>query len=81
MTTVFVTHDQEEAMEVAEQIVVMNDGRSSRSARRATSTSSPANEFVMGFVGPVNQARRPSSCARTTSTSLLEPDRAAPWRR
>ena len=40
VTTVFVTHDQEEAMEVAEQIVVMNEGGSSRSARRASSTSS-----------------------------------------
>ena len=38
-TTVFVTHDQEEAMEVADRIVVMNQGASSRSARRASSTT------------------------------------------
>ena len=43
VTTIFVTHDQEEAMEVAEQIVVMNDGQaSSRRARRASSTSARA---------------------------------------
>ena len=36
VTTIFVTHDQEEAMEVAEQIVVMNAGGSSRPARRAS---------------------------------------------
>ena len=42
VTTIFVTHDQEEAMEVAEQIVVMNDGRDRAGRRaRATSTSSP----------------------------------------
>ena len=38
-TTVIVTHDQEEAMEVADEVVVMNKGRSSRSPARASSTS------------------------------------------
>ena len=59
VTTIFVTHDQEEAMEVAEQIVVINDGRIEQVGRaRPSSTSSPANEFVMSFVGPVEPARR-----------------------
>ena len=40
VTTIFVTHDQEEAMEVAEQIVVLNDGRIEQEGRRASSTSS-----------------------------------------
>ena len=42
VTTIFVTHDQEEAMDISDQIVVMNDGpdRAGR-ARRASSTSSP----------------------------------------
>ena len=40
VTTVFVTHDQEEAMEVADQIVVMNEGRVEQSARRTSSTTS-----------------------------------------
>ena len=56
VTTVFVTHDQEEAMEVADRIVVMNEGRIEQVGHaRASSTSSPANEFVMSFLGPVNR--------------------------
>ncbi len=40
VTTIFVTHDQEEAMDVSDQIVVMSDGGWSRWARRASSTRS-----------------------------------------
>ena len=58
VTTVFVTHDQEEAMEVADQIVVMNHGRVEQTAGARELYDEPANEFVMSFVGPVNQARR-----------------------
>ena len=39
VTTLFVTHDQEEAMELADQIVVISHGRSSRPARRPSSTT------------------------------------------
>jgi sulfate transport system ATP-binding protein len=55
VTTVFVTHDQEEAMEVADQIVVMNHGRVEQTAGARELYEEPANEFVMSFVGPVNQ--------------------------
>src|SRR3712207_1457333 len=55
VTTVFVTHDQEEAMEVAEQIVVLNEGRVEQVASPREVYERPANEFVMGFVGPVNR--------------------------
>ena len=55
MTTVFVTHDQEEAMEVAERIVVMNEGRIEQVGAPRELYESPANEFVMSFVGPVNR--------------------------
>jgi sulfate/thiosulfate transport system ATP-binding protein len=55
VTTVFVTHDQEEAMEVAEQIVVLNHGRIEQVGPPRELYSQPANEFVMGFVGPVNR--------------------------
>ena len=41
VTTVFVTHDQEEAMAVADRIAVLNRGRVEQVAGRATSTSSP----------------------------------------
>jgi sulfate transport system ATP-binding protein len=53
VTTVFVTHDQEEAMEVAEQIVVLNDGRIEQVGSPRDLYERPANEFVMRFIGPV----------------------------
>jgi sulfate transport system ATP-binding protein len=53
VTTVFVTHDQEEAMEVAEQIVVLNDGRIEQVGAPRDLYEHPTNEFVMRFVGPV----------------------------
>jgi sulfate transport system ATP-binding protein len=55
VTTIFVTHDQEEAMDVAEQIVVMNDGRIEQIGKPNELYDEPANEFVMSFVGPVNR--------------------------
>ncbi len=55
MTTVFVTHDQEEAMEVAEQIVVLNKGSIEQVGTPRDLYEKPANEFVMGFVGPVSE--------------------------
>ncbi|MGZ4381648.1 MAG: sulfate/molybdate ABC transporter ATP-binding protein [Gaiellaceae bacterium] len=55
VTTVIVTHDQEEAMEVAERIVVMNEGRIEQEGGPQELYESPASEFVMSFVGPVNR--------------------------
>jgi sulfate transport system ATP-binding protein len=54
-TTVIVTHDQEEAMEVADKVVVMNRGRVEQVAGPRELYEHPANEFVMGFVGQVNR--------------------------
>jgi sulfate transport system ATP-binding protein len=54
-TTVFVTHDQEEAMDVADNVVVMNRGRIEQVAGPRELYDSPANEFVMGFVGQANR--------------------------
>jgi sulfate/thiosulfate transport system ATP-binding protein len=54
-TTVIVTHDQEEAMEVAETVAVMNQGRIEQVAGPVDLYEQPANEFVMGFVGAVNR--------------------------
>ena len=54
-TTVIVTHDQEEAMEVAETVAVMNHGRIEQVADPIELYERPANEFVMGFVGAVNR--------------------------
>jgi len=53
VTTVFVTHDQEEAMEVAEQIVVLNEGRIEQVGSPRDLYERPASQFVMSFVGPV----------------------------
>jgi sulfate/thiosulfate transport system ATP-binding protein len=55
VTTIFVTHDQEEAMEVAEQIVVINEGRIEQAGGPTDLYEQPANPFVMSFVGPVNR--------------------------
>jgi sulfate/thiosulfate transport system ATP-binding protein len=54
VTTVFVTHDQE-AMEVADRIVVMNAGRVEQVGGPRDLYERPANAFVMGFVGPVTR--------------------------
>jgi len=55
VTTIFVTHDQEEAMEVAEQIVVMNAGKIEQAGSPRELYEAPRNEFVMSFIGPVNR--------------------------
>jgi sulfate/thiosulfate transport system ATP-binding protein len=54
-TTVIVTHDPEEAMDVADGVVVMNGGRIEQIAPPRELYDHPANEFVMSFVGPVNR--------------------------
>jgi sulfate transport system ATP-binding protein len=53
VTTILVTHDQEEAMDVADQIVVMNHAHVEQTGNPRDIYDHPANEFVMGFVGPV----------------------------
>jgi sulfate/thiosulfate transport system ATP-binding protein len=55
VTTVLVTHDQEEAMEVAEEIVVMNHGRVEQVGPPRRLYDQPANAFVMSFLGQVNR--------------------------
>jgi sulfate transport system ATP-binding protein len=55
VTTVFVTHDQEEAMEVADQIAVMNKGRIEQVGGPRDLYEEPATEFVMSFIGPTTR--------------------------
>jgi sulfate transport system ATP-binding protein len=55
VTTIFVTHDQQEAMELAGQIVVMNHGRVEQVGSPRELYDAPANAFVASFVGPVTQ--------------------------
>lgn len=54
VTAVLVTHDQEEAMEVSDEIVVMNKGRVEQVGTPAKIYDQPASAFVMSFIGPVN---------------------------
>ncbi len=53
VTTVFVTHDQEEALEVADEIVVINEGRVEQVGTPDQLYDEPANDFVMSFLGEV----------------------------
>ena len=82
VTTVFVTHDQEEALEVADRIVVINNGRIEQVGSPDELYDAPATEFVMSFLGPVTTLASTWS-GRTTWRSdppvrrrLRGPDRA-----
>jgi sulfate transport system ATP-binding protein len=55
VTTVLVTHDQEEAMEVADRLVIINEGRLEQIGSPAEIYDHPANEFVLKFLGPATQ--------------------------
>ncbi len=57
LTTVFVTHDQEEALEVADVIVITNEGRIEQVGTPEQVYEAPANPFVMDFLGHVNLFR------------------------
>lgn len=59
VTTVIVTHDQEEAFEVADKIVVLNEGRIEQIGSAATIYDEPASPFVLSFVGEVNRLPNP----------------------
>lgn len=59
VTTLFVTHDQEEAMSVADEIVVMNGGRVEQIGSPPQIYDDPTSPFVMSFIGPVNVVSSP----------------------
>ena len=62
VTTILVTHDQEEAMEVSDRVAVMNKGRIEQIASPETIYNSPASPFVFKFLGTYNlfHARKPN---------------------
>jgi sulfate transport system ATP-binding protein len=55
VTTVIVTHDQEEAMDIADEVVILDHGIIQQEGAPSEVYEHPANEFVMGFLGPVNE--------------------------
>jgi sulfate transport system ATP-binding protein len=55
VTTLLVTHDREEALEAADEIVVINRGRVEQAGPPRELYDRPANDFVMGFLGPVTR--------------------------
>jgi sulfate transport system ATP-binding protein len=69
LTTVFVTHDQDEAFEVADQVVVTNKGRIEQLGSPAEVFESPANDFVMRFWGTSTSSTL--SCRRAAPRSAL----------
>src|SRR6516225_3660280 len=76
VTSIFVTHDQEEAFEVADRVVVMNRGRVEQIGTPQEIFEHPANAFVMDFLGNVNvfHARLENGKAKVGNTELPYPD-------
>lgn len=77
-TTIFVTHDQEEAMSMSDRVAVMNGGKISQIAEPDVLYHTPANEFVAGFVGQMN--RIPAAIAGSKALVLAtEVDAKFAW--
>jgi sulfate transport system ATP-binding protein len=74
LTTVFVTHDQEEALELADRVAILNRGRIEQLGSPADVYDRPASPFVYGFVGEVN--RLPG---RAASGQVEVAGRTLPW--
>jgi len=76
VTSVFVTHDQEEALEVSDRVVVMNEGRIEQDGTPEDVYDQPANAFVYGFLGQVNlfHARIEKGKARIGNLAVPTPE-------
>src|SRR6266511_1164779 len=76
VTTIFVTHDQEEAFEVADRIVLMNHGRVEQMGTPTEVFEEPATPFVMRFLGMVNvfRGRVEDGRARVGGLEVAESD-------
>ncbi|MFB6128032.1 MAG: ABC transporter ATP-binding protein [Halolamina sp.] len=79
ITTIYVTHDQEEALSMSDRILVMNDGESQQVASPRTLYRRPANEFVAEFIGDTNLLpASPVDVEDGTARFDLDVDGAAP---
>src|SRR5690606_14966670 len=78
VTSVFVTHDQEEALEVSDRVVVMNKGRVEQDGSPEEVYDNPANPFVYEFLGNVNlfHARVQDGVARIGNLNFSAPEYA-----
>ena len=76
VASVFVTHDQEEALEVADRVVLMNAGRIEQIGTPEQVWSHPANPFVYGFLGDVNlfHGRVDGGTVRVEGVELASPE-------
>jgi sulfate/thiosulfate transport system ATP-binding protein len=78
VTSVFVTHDQEEALEVADRIVVMNEGRVEQMGTPEEVYEHPTNPFILNFLGNVNlfHGRIDGGCVQVCGVRLCTPEYA-----
>ncbi len=78
VTSVFVTHDQEEALEVADRVVVMNHGRIEQIGTPEDVYDRPATSFVFEFLGHVNRLRDGRRRRRVHAAARVRGRRAQP---
>ncbi len=78
VTSIFVTHDQEEALEVADRVVLMNKGRVEQAGTPDAVYNEPASPFVYGFLGNVNlfHGRLHEGVLNSGESSIAVPDHA-----
>jgi sulfate transport system ATP-binding protein len=73
LTSLFVTHDQEEALELADRVVITNRGRIEQDGRPDEIIDNPASPFVMNFVGNVNRFKGTASSGLATFGAFTAP--------
>jgi sulfate transport system ATP-binding protein len=76
LTSIFVTHDQEEALEVADRVVIMNEGRIEQAGTPEEVYDLPQNRFVYEFLGDVNLFRGRSAQTALNFITGPQPEKA-----